>query len=142
MNKKTPRLPSVGTIYDMNLQRLALSCKQIRDVVADKPDTSLYTDETFIHWWNQPACGYHVRDQQCKYFTLRLRDLTTKSASDTLKTLTEILADTLQASKISENEASRRSFTNISASMLDSTSTEVKFNNLLGEYRVVIPLYT
>ena len=91
INRKANKLPSVSIIHNMNLQRLVLSQKQIAEVVSDKPDTSLYTDETTK--FGNKVCGYHVRDSEGTYYTLGLRDLTTKSASDTLGTFREILSD-------------------------------------------------
>ena len=91
VNKKANKLPSVSTIHKMNLQRLVLSQKQIAEVVTEKPNTSIYTDETSK--FGKKVMGYHVRDQEGNYFTLGLREIATKSASDTLDTLREILAD-------------------------------------------------
>lgn len=139
VNKKADRLPCVSTIHNMNLQRLALSYKHVSEVLVDKPNTSIYTDETSK--FGNKVCGYHVRDEEGNYFTLGLRDLTTKSASDTLETLTQILGDIDHAADIG-NDASKKILTNISATMSDSASTEIKFNSLLEEYRATILPYT
>ena len=139
VNKQGNKLPSQSTVHNMNLQRLAITHKHVNAVVSDKKDTSIYTDETSK--FGNKVCGYHLRDQDGNYFTLGMRDLVTKSASDTLDTLREILHDIDHAAE-NGDEASRKILTNISATMSDSASTEVKFNSLLQEYRSAVIPYT
>ena len=139
VNKHANRLPSTSTVHNMNLQRLVLAHKQISEVVVEKENLSFYSDETSK--FGNKVCGYHVRDEDGHYFTLGLRDLVTKSASDTLETFTEILHDIDEAADNSTS-ASKKILTNISSTMSDSASTEIKFNALLEEYRLALLPYT
>ena len=123
----------------MNLQRLGLSQKQIAEVVSVKTNMSIYTDETSK--FGKKVTGYHVRDQEGNYFTLGLRELATKSASDTMDTFREILTDIDNVAE-SADDASRKILTNITCTMSDCAATEVKFNSILEEYRAAVLPYT
>jgi len=72
--------------------------------------------------------GYHIRDSNGSFYTLGMRELTTKSGKDTLQVLKEILTDIDEVAKDTDNQTSKEILTNITSTMSDSASTEVKFN--------------
>ena len=140
MNKSANKTPSVSTIRNMNLQRLALSQKQLSEILLQHEATTLYTDETSI--FDNKIGGYHISDKEGNYYTLGLRNLVTKGGSGTLETFKEILKDIDNRSARTENEVSRQILTNIHATISDSAITEIKFNKLLEEYRISVLPYT
>lgn len=140
VDKQLNKVPSPSTIHNMNLQRLHISQKQIAEVVQESQNISLYTDETSK--FGQKVGGYHVRDKEGRYFTLGLRDLTTKSGKDTLETFKEILDDIDKVANDTASDTSKKILTNIRTTMSDSASTEIKFNELLQEYRTSVLPYT
>ena len=64
--------------------------------------------------------------------------MVTKSGKDTLKTLQDILEDIDEVSETEDNLARKKSLLNITSIMSDRAATQVKFNNLLEEYRTHI----
>lgn len=139
IGKKADRLPSASTVHNMNLQRLSISQQQLADISEDKAETSLYTDETSK--FGKKVCGYHIRDKEGNFFTLGMRDMITKSGKDTLECLKEILLDIDMASQDPTKHTSNEILKNIRSTMSDSASTEIKFNELLEEYRKSILPY-
>ena len=89
--KTCDKVPSKATIINMNLQRLHLAQQQIGDVLADKESSCLLTDETSRR--GKKYMGYEARDMEGKLWVLGMREMATKSASDTLDVFKEILSD-------------------------------------------------
>lgn len=85
------RLPSPSTVGNMNIQRLCLVKKQLEDELPEKINTTLHTDETSKVGIKYG--GFSVRDEEGNYFALRLREMATKSAQNTLDTFKESLQD-------------------------------------------------
>ena len=69
---------------------------------------------------------------------LGLRHLLTKSGNDTLSTFKEVLEDISEASKLCDNDINKKILLNISSTMSDRAATQVKFNELLEDYRTEI----
>ncbi|XP_072171738.1 uncharacterized protein [Diadema setosum] len=85
--------------------------------------------------------GYHASDEDQRYYVLGLRDITTKSAADTLSTFKELLADLDQACEDSKSASGKKILMNIRNTMSDRASTELKWHELLKNYRSeVLPL--
>ena len=134
MVKKVPnKLPARSTILDMNIERLLISQTQLSQDVSEKKNTTLYTDETTK--FGTKYTGYHLRDQEGRMYVLGLRELETKSASDTLATFQEILKDIEHRYKVDDSIVSKKCLVNIIATMSDRASTEIKFNELLQDFR-------
>lgn len=134
MVKKVPnKLPARSTILDMNIERLLISQTQLSQDVSEKKNTALYTDETTK--FGTKYTGYHLSDQEGRMYVLGLRELETKSASDTLATFQEILKDIEDRYKVDDNIVSKNFLVNIVATMSDRASTEIKFNELLQDFR-------
>ena len=73
MNKSANKTPRVSTIHNMNLQRLALSQKQLSEILLQHEATTLYTDETSKY--GKKIGGYNISDKEGNYYTLGFRDL-------------------------------------------------------------------
>jgi len=138
--KQADRLPSASTVLNMNIQRLAIAQKQLAEIGREKKHTSLYTDETSK--FGTKVGGYHIRDSDGSFYTLGMRELTTKSGKDTLQVLKEILTDIDEVANDTDNQTSKEILTNISSTMSDSASTEVKFNELLEDFRSTVLPFT
>ena len=82
--------------------------------------------------------GFHLSDKQGKLWVLGLRNIITKGATDTMTTFNEILSDISDASQFSDRESSKKILLNIVATMSDRASTQIKFNELLEDYRANI----
>ena len=82
--------------------------------------------------------GFHLSDKQEKLWVLGLRNIVTKGATDTMTTFKEILSDISDASQFSDRESSKSILLNIVSTMSDRASTEIKFNELLEDYRANI----
>lgn len=134
--KEVDQVPSKTTILNMNVERLMLSQAQIVDEVASKDNTTLYTDETSK--FGKKYSGYHLSDDEGRYYVLGMRNIATKSASDTLHGLQEIIQDIDARSEQQENLTSKRLLVNISATMSDRAATEVKFNTMLETVRAEV----
>ena len=65
---------------------------------------------------------------------LGLRDISSKSGQDVLNTLKLILQDIEEVSVHSDDEA-KKILLNISSTMSDRASTQIRYNELLEEYR-------
>jgi hypothetical protein len=89
--QKANVLPSTSTVNNMNIQRLILSQKQLCETFASKENTCLCTDEASKFGDNYG--GFHASDEDGNLYVLGLRDLVTKSASDSLDTFISILSD-------------------------------------------------
>ena len=89
--KKANKIPSASTVNNMNIERGILAKQQLAEVITDKQNTTLHTDETSKYGDKYGA--FACRDGDGIYYTLGLRDLCTKSAEDTLNTLKTILTD-------------------------------------------------
>lgn len=133
VGKKPTNVPSKSTVLNMNLQRLSLSQQQVSEVLCPKPNITLLTDETSKR--GAKYMGYEASDSDGNMWVLGLRDITTKSAQDTLDVLKEILSDIDLRSKLTDNSKSKALLTHIIATMSDRAQTEIKFNALLEEYR-------
>ncbi|CAC5398047.1 unnamed protein product [Mytilus coruscus] len=112
------KLPSVSTVNNINVHRLILA--QTYD------ETSKYGTQFE---------GYHVSDNEGRLWVLGLRNILTKGAKDTLKTFQEILQDINEVSEVCDHEAGKKVLLNIVSTMSDRASTQIKFNELLEEYR-------
>ena len=117
----------------MNIQRLVLAKKQLDSTLPEKENTTLYTDETSKggHRYG----GFALSDSDGNYALLGLREMSTKSAQDTLSTFKDILQDISESQEHSENDTSLKILRNIQNTMSDRASTELKFNDLLQDYR-------
>ncbi|XP_072170908.1 uncharacterized protein [Diadema setosum] len=78
--------------------------------------------------------GYHISDEDQRYYVLGLRDIPTKSASDTLSTFKELLQD-LDEATLSASDAGKKILANIRNTMSDRAATELKWHELLQKYR-------
>ena len=127
------KLPCRTSVLDMNIQRLYLAHAQLSDVFAKDEHTVLLTDETSK--FGQTFMGYEACDSEGNYWVLGLRDIENKSASDTLKVFNQILSDLDDASRLDNNYTSRNINSHIVATMSDRAATELKFNELLSDFR-------
>lgn len=127
------KLPSVSTVKNMNVQRLLLSQKHLSEELSEKESTCLLSDETSK--FGKKYEGFHVSDKEGQLWVLGMRNIITKGARDTLTTFQEILSDISDASKISNSDAGKKILLNIVSTMSDRASTQIKFNDLLEEYR-------
>ncbi|XP_061193677.1 uncharacterized protein LOC133201903 [Saccostrea echinata] len=93
--KKPDHLPCQTTIANMNIQRLSLAKKQLEEILPEKKNTTLHTDETSKYGIKYG--GFSVRDEDGSYFVLGLREMATKSAENTLDTFKDILEDISEA---------------------------------------------
>ena len=123
--------PSTSTINNMNIQRLLLAQKQLGDEFASQPNTTLLSDETTKFATKME--GIHATDMTGRTWVLGMREIQTKSSSDVMNTLNEILKDVDERSKVTESEHSRSILVNISARLSDRAATELKFGELLQE---------
>ena len=133
------KLPCRSTVLNMNLQRLYLAQVQLGEVFAGEENTVLLTDETSK--FGSKYMVYEASDSQGNLWVLGLRDIETKSASDTLKVFKQILQDLDDKSVSGDNETSRSIIFHIVATLSDRAATEVKFNSLLYDFRKeILPL--
>ncbi|CAG2220930.1 unnamed protein product [Mytilus edulis] len=130
------KLPSVSTVNNMNVQRLILAQTQLAEELSQKNSTCLLSDETSKY--GTKFEGYHVSDNEGRLWVLGLRNILTKGAKDTLKTFQEILQDISEVSEVCDHEAGKKVLLNIVSTMSDRASTQIKFNELLEEYRAEI----
>ncbi|WAQ99781.1 hypothetical protein MAR_024154 [Mya arenaria] len=85
VGKTVEKLPSRTTILNMNIERLVLSQKQLNETLPNKDNMTLYTDETTK--FGTKYSGYHVSDTEGNTYVLGMREIVTKSGSDTLNNL-------------------------------------------------------
>lgn len=82
--------------------------------------------------------GFHVSDTNGQLWVLGLRNMVTKSGKDTLKTLQGILGDIDEVSEMEDKLTRKQILLNITSTMSDRAATQLKFNELLEEYRTHI----
>ena len=82
--------------------------------------------------------GIHVSDEEGNIYVLGLRNIASKSGQDnTLQTLQQILRDVEDFPSLDGRESAN----NITSTMSDRASTQIKFNELLEDYRrEILPL--
>ncbi|WAQ95042.1 SPIN3-like protein [Mya arenaria] len=102
---KPNRLPSKSTVNNMNIQRLALMMRQINS--------------------GKKIEGIHATDESGNYWVLGVREIS----------LHQILGDIDALSESADKPVSREILKNISSTMSDRASTQMKFNQLLEEFR-------
>ncbi|WAQ97662.1 hypothetical protein MAR_030352 [Mya arenaria] len=127
------RLPSKATINNMNIQRLGLSHRHIAEQLRHQENTCILSDET--NKFGTKYEGIHATDENGNYWVLGVREISTKAGKDVLQTLQQILGDIDVVSELSENPASIQILKNISSTMSDRASTQIKFNQLLEDFR-------
>ena len=120
----------------MNIERLNLSQNQVGETLAPKENTTIYSDETpkkadkFI--------GFGASDAENRMYLLGIRDLATKSANDTFHAFQQILSDFDSAQKDSNSKVGKEILCNIRNTMSDRAATEVKWHEMLENYRANI----
>jgi len=133
------KLPCRSTVLEMSLQRLYIAHVQLCEVFSKDKSTVLLTDETSK--FGSKFMGYEAADSSGTLWVLGLRDIETKSASDTLKVLKEILHDLDEKSSEEGSKTSQSIVSHIVGTLSDRAATEVKFNSLLYDFRKeVLPL--
>ena len=85
----------------------------------------------------------HAADEDGNTWVLGIWEMATKAGKSVLGTLLEILSDTDYVSSKSHNDTSKQILLNISCTMSDRAATQIKFNELLQDFRkeVVTELY-
>ena len=126
-------IPSTATVLNYNVERLVLAQRQLGEDLSEKKNTALLTDETSK--FGEKYMGYHTADAEGNLWVLGLREMVTKSAQDTLSTYKEILQDIDDRTRASKNETSMKILLHTVATMSDRAATELKFNQLLQDYR-------
>ena len=97
---------------------------------------ALLSDETSK--FGQKFEGFHVSDSDGRMYVLGLRDIASKSGQDVLSTFQQILRDIEDVSLQASSDISKKILLNITTTMSDRASTQIKFNDLLEEYRTEI----
>ena len=136
------RLPSESTIRNMNNERTLVSQIQIANI-ADRPNTTLGTDETPKN--ADIFMTYTVTGQDGEAYLLSLRQMASKSAQHTLDTLKETLADITDICDKANagSNIGHKVLCEIRNTMSDRAATEVLFNKMLDSYRkTCLPLYS
>nr|XP_022291268.1 uncharacterized protein LOC111102708 isoform X2 [Crassostrea virginica] len=134
--KEPDRLPSQSTIAIMNILRLCLGKKQLEEKLPGKKNTTLHTNETSK--FGVKYGGFSLRDEEGAYFVLGLREMATKSAQSTLDTFKDILDDISFANKETLDIRGIQILCNIQNTMSDRAATELKFNEILQDYRMTL----
>ena len=119
--KHCDRVPTKGTVIDMNLQRLHLSQQHVGEVFAQEEDTCLLTDE--MSKKGEKYMGYEASDSTGRLWVLGVRDMATKSAADTLSVFKEIVNDIDYTSEQSSDQTSKLILKQIVATMSDRAAT-------------------
>ena len=128
---------STSTVNNMNVQRLILAQAQIAEKLTQQDDSfCLLSDET-SKFGKKYEC-FHVSDTNGQLWVLGLRNMVTKSGKDTLKTLQDILGDIDEVSEMEDNLTRKQILLIITSTMSDRATTQLKFNELLEEYRTHI----
>lgn len=133
---KQNRVPSTSTVNNMNVQRLILAQAQIAEKLTQDDSFCLLSDETSK--FGKKYEGFHVSDTNGQLWVLGLRNMVTKSGKDTLKTLQGILGDIDEVSEMEDKLTRKQILLNITSTMSDRAATQLKFNELLEEYRTHI----
>ena len=92
------------------------------------------SDETSM--FSKTYEGFHAVEGSGRIWILGLRQMTTKSGQNALDTLLDILKDINTVSDESENDTSRSILKTKASTMSDRASTQLKFNQLLEDYRL------
>ena len=130
-------MPSTSTVREMSVQRLLIAQQQVAEELTSQENTTLETDESSK--FGQKYGAYAIRDPTGRPFVVGLRDLTTKSAKDTLDVFKQILWDFDKIYyKPTNSVASQDLLYHLRNTMSDRAATETKFNNLLESYRAEI----
>lgn len=142
---KTPnQLPSRTTVDRIVDRKMSICHKQIGDILQDKEDTTLYTDET--RKYGKTFETYVVSDEDQNTYILGLREMFSKSAQSTLDTFKSILKDIDTHCNVGEIEGTSNSIGSVilgkvKNTMSDRASTEKSFNVMLQQYRKeILPL--
>jgi len=98
------KLPCRSTVLEMSLQRMHIAHVQLAEVFSKDKSTVLLTDETSK--FGSKYMGYEAADSSGTLWVLGLRDIETKSASDTLKVFKQILDDLDEKSSEKGSETS------------------------------------
>ncbi|XP_076075718.1 uncharacterized protein LOC143046441 [Mytilus galloprovincialis] len=136
-------LPSTRTIERMIDSKIAIAHKQISNVLSNKIDTTLYTDET--RKYGKTLQTYIVTDDNKTSYVLGLREMLDKSSKSCLDTFKEILKDITdhcyEQEKDNEKQAGYELLCHLKNTMSDRASTEKAFNVLLENFRrEILPL--
>ena len=83
------RVPSERTIREMNHRRLAISHMHLADIMPNKWDTTLLSDETPDRGATYE--GFHIADEEGRVFVVGLREMPNKAARTIMDTFEEIL---------------------------------------------------
>ena len=131
-------LPCISTIQDWNIMRLLVSQQQLGEVLPQEQHLGLPSDETSK--FGQKFEGFHASDPDGRVYVLGMRDIVSKSGQDCLNTFKQILCD-IDDDSHGSDEVARKILVKISSTMSDRASTQIKFNDLLEEYRKdILPL--
>ena len=130
--RKASDLPSKSTVNDWNVMRLILAQKQIGEILPSQSNLGLLSDETSK--FGKKVEGFHASDSDGRLYVLGLREITTKSGQDTLSTFQQILRDIDDVSH-NATDVAKKILVNITCTMSDRASTQIKFNELLEAYR-------
>ena len=125
------RIPSKSTVLGMNLQRLCLSQQQLAEVFSKNIIIYLMTDGTTK--FGSKLMGYECSASDGNLWVLGLKEIETKSAQDTFAVFQQILTDLDNSSN--DDSVSKDIIIHITATMSDRAATEVKFNELIEQYR-------
>ncbi|KAK3094747.1 hypothetical protein FSP39_005715 [Pinctada imbricata] len=138
--KQPNAVPSESTVNRIVDSKLAVAHKQISDVLLEKKNTTLYTDET--KKYGKCIQTYVLTDEDQTSYLLGLREMFNKSGQSTLDTLKEILEDfgthCYQKERENHMNVGYRILANIRDTMSDRASTEKNFNHLLEDFRASI----
>ena len=140
VHKKANPLPSEKSIRNMNIERLIISQKQVGEVLSTKENTTLQSDETSK--FGEVIMTYNFSDAEKRQYVGGVREIPTKSSQDTFDGFKEMLRDIEDRSK-SENCSSvgHIILAHIKNTMSDRAKTEVKWHDMLEEYRTsILPL--
>ena len=134
VNKKADKLPCEKTIRTMNIERLHLAQDQLCEEFSQKSNTTTYSDETSK--FGKKFIGFHATDMDKRYWVLGIRDLATKSADDTLSTFKEVLQDIDDKKRADDtSDVAKKILKNIQNTMSDRAATEMKWHEMLENYR-------
>ena len=97
------RVQSERTIREMNHRRLAISHMHLADIMPNKEDTTLLSDETPDSGATYE--GFHIADEEGRVFVVGLREMPNKAARTIMETFEEILSDIDQAKGASGGDA-------------------------------------
>ena len=127
----------------MNIGRLSLLQTHVGDILSQKENACLLTDET-SKLGTKFMCN-HMADKEGNIWVLGLREMVSKSGKDALSTFKEILADIDVRCRATNNEFYSNIFQHISATMSDRASAEFviplvasNYHRLEGENQEVI----